>query len=112
MICALHRQAIGYRVMSCKTYDAFKLLCDFRKLFSLKSESPVGPPARSSGPLAASDNAERQNMMERIMVDFGTQTDFESQTPLVPVAKTIELKETIKATVSKVSVAKFPLIGG
>lgn len=51
-------------------------------------------------------------MTERAMADFGTQTDFEPQTSLfVPIHRTIELKETTKPIVSKVSLGNSPFKG-
>lgn len=45
------------------------------------------------------------------MADFGTQTEFEPQPSLfVPAPRTIELKETTKPIVSKVSMGDFPFI--
>ncbi|KAF8558422.1 hypothetical protein OG21DRAFT_1149976 [Imleria badia] len=75
-----------------------QVLCDLRSLFSLKGKSPAGRPIQPLG----LPNTEGQKVAERIMADFGTQTDFEPQSSLfVPAPRTIELKETTKPIVSK-----------
>ncbi|KAH0830430.1 hypothetical protein J3R83DRAFT_1825 [Lanmaoa asiatica] len=81
---------------------SYLLLCDLRNLFSLKGKSPTVPPIQPSVLLVNSNNADGQKVTERIMADFGTQTDFELQTSLaVPAPRTIELKEITKPTLAK-----------
>ena len=91
---------------SCKLM-ALKFLCDLRNLFLPERRSPEGLVA------ATSNNAEGQEVTERVMADFGTQTEFEPKPSfVVPAPRIIELKETTKPIVSKVSFGIFLLFQG